>query len=338
VQLYEITPELLATIIAALHENFTDYEFWLPGSADLVIVAAHNARVPVPDARALAHPALRSELERFSIASLEDLALHRVAGRAALAPYFASFRVPPNSDYFPALAMRAPLARYMQSAAPDFAMLSHAPLPLLALFDERARRQPEAQRLSSGQRPWLPRAASVRDAHAAHQYLGSGAADALAGLEAQPAATIVLLRAALVECRVRLPEGVLRHELAALARLVGAQLPSAAAASLWSSLASTPCAAQLSDTDRRWLWLHGAVAKGHAAEMARVAQAILEREAGLQPELVAHALAAFMAASVLSGDAEAALAAFTRHREVFAQMAPEWKPVFRFLIAHAERM
>jgi hypothetical protein len=58
----------------------------------------------------------------------------------------------------------------------------------------------------------------------------------------------------------------------------------------------------------------------------------------LQPELFAHALAAFMAASVLTGDAEAALAAFTRHREAFAHMAPEWKPVFRFLIAHAERM
>ena len=338
VQLYEITPELLATIVTALHANFSDYEFWLPGSADLVIVAAKDGRVPAPSASALAHPALRAELERFSIVSLDDLALHRVAGRAALAPYFANFRVPPNSDYFPALAMKAPLARYMQSAAPDFAMLSHAPLPLLALFDERARRLPEAQHLTPGERPWLPRAASVREAAAARHYLASGAAQSLGALEAQPVASLVLLRAALVECRVRLPEGVLRHELAALARVVGAQLPSSASASLWSGLASAPCAAQLSDSDRRWLRLHAAVAGTSAPDMARAAQAILETEPNLTPELVAHALAALMAASVLTGDAEGALAAFMRHREVFTRMAPEWKPVFRFLIAHAERL
>ena len=337
VQLYEITPELLATIVTALHANFSDYEFWLPGSADLVIVAAHNGSVPAPDARALAHPALRAELERFSIASLEDLALHRVAGRAALAPYFANFRVLPNSDYFPALAMKAPLARYMQSAAPDFAMLSHAPLPLLPLFDERARRQPEAQRLSSGERPWLPRAASVREAHAAQHFLASGNAQFLTGLEAQPAASLVLLRAALVECRVPLPEGVLPHELAALARLVGAQLPPPAAVSLWTGLASTPCGAHLSEADRRWLRLHAAVAGARPTEMARAAQAILDADSNLTPELVAHALAASMAASILSREGEAALAAFMRHRDVFTRMAPEWKPVFRFLIAHAER-
>jgi hypothetical protein len=44
-----------------------------------------------------------------------------------------------------------------------------------------------------------------------------------------------------------------------------------------------------------------------------------------------------MAASILSREGEAALAAFMRHRDVFTRMPPEWKPVFRFLIAHAER-
>jgi hypothetical protein len=234
--------------------------------------------------------------------------------------------------------MKAPLARYMQSAAPDFAMLSHAPLPLLPLFDERARRQPEAQRLSSGERPWLPRAASVREALAAQHFLASGDARFLTGLQAQPAASLVLLRAALVECRVRLPEGVLPHELASLARLVGAQLPRAGAGSLWTGLASTPCAAHLSEADRRWLRLHAAVAAARPTEMARTAQAILDAESNLAPELVAHALAASMAASILSREGEAALAAFMRHRDVFTRMAPEWRPVFRFLIAHAERI
>jgi spermidine synthase len=338
VQLYEITPALLATIVAALHANFTDYEFWLPGSADLVIVAAHNGAVPAPDARALARPELRAELARFSISSLDDVELHRIAGRAALAPYFASFKVAANSDYFPALAMKAPLARYMQSAAPDFALLAEAPLPLLALFDERARRRPEAARVHPGQRPWLPRAASVREADTVRRFLASGDEKLLAGLAAQPAAQLVLLRAALIECRVRLPEEVLRHELAGLARLVGPYLHSAAAASLWSGLGSPACAGRLSAADRRWLRFHRALAAADPPEMSGAAQAILDAERELPPELVAQVVSGLMAGRILMKDGAGALGAFNRYREALAETALEWRPVFRFLVAHAERL
>jgi len=338
VQLYEITPALLATIVAALDANFADYEFWLAGSADLLIVAAPNARVPAPDARAFAHAELRAELARFHIANLDDLALHRVAGRAALRPYFATFGAAANSDYFPALAMKAPLARYMQSATPDLAILSQAPLPLLALFDERARQAPDAQRLTPGERHWLPRGATLQDAAAARQYLAVGDERLLARFAAQPAAELVLLRSALVECRLRLPEGVLREGLAALARLAGAHLPPAAAIAMWQGLAPAPCEARLSTSDRRWLRFHRAVAAGRASEMADAAQAVLEAEAALPPELLAQALAAFMAGKILADERDLASSAFARHRAALSDMAPEWKPVFRFLVAQAERL
>jgi hypothetical protein len=234
--------------------------------------------------------------------------------------------------------MKAPLARYMQSATPDFAMLSQAPLPLLALFDERARQAPDAQRLTPGERHWLPRSATVLDAGAARQYLAAGDERLLARFAAQPAAELVLLRSALVECRTRLPEGMLRESLATLARLAGAHLPPSAAVAMWQGLAPAPCEARLSTSDRRWLRFHRAVAAGRASEMADAAQAILEAEAALPPELLAHALSAFMAGKILMKDGAEALSAFARHRGNLTEMAPEWKPVFRFLVAHAERL
>ena len=48
VQLYETTPKLLATIVAALEENFSDYEFWLANDHDLLIIASHRGMVPSP--------------------------------------------------------------------------------------------------------------------------------------------------------------------------------------------------------------------------------------------------------------------------------------------------
>ena len=267
VQLYEITPSLVATIVAALERNFSDYEFWLANNADMIIVAAHNGAVPAPDARAFEHAALRAELKRFRIENLDDLALHRVGGRAAVMPYFLTLGVEPNSDYFPVLEMKAPLARYMQSATRD----------------------------------------------------------------------LVVLRAALLECRLRLPDGVLPQQLADLARFVGVHLPSSAAVSFWRELASARCEAQLSAADRRWLRLHRAVAAGRAAEIASAADAILEAEPALQGALLAQALASFMAAKILTNEGAAAIDALAKHRARLGAAARDWAPVFRFLVVHAER-
>jgi spermidine synthase len=336
VQLYEMTPLLLGTIVAALDGNFSDYEFWLSNSGDMVIVAAHNGKVPAPDARAFENAALRAELARFRIANLDDLALHRVAGRAALIPYFAMLGVAANSDYFPVLEMKAPLARYMHSATGDLMALAHAPLPLLALFDERARQQPDPLRVTPGARQWSQRAGWIQQAEIIRQFVRSGNERLLAPLDAGLATDLVLLRAALVECKVRLPEGSLAHQLADLARFVSVHLPSAAAVSFWGELGHARCEARLSAAERRWLRLHRAVAAGRAPEMTSAAEAILDSEPALRGRLLAHALSAFMAGKILMKEGGAAMQAFGKHRGRLGASARDWEPAFRFLVGHAD--
>ena len=111
-QIYEMTPALLATVVAALELHFSDYELWQANDGDLLIVASHNGRVPRPDAAAFANPRLRANLERYHLRNLDDLLMHRIGGRAALGPYFAMFGVEPNSDFHPVLEQRAPAARF----------------------------------------------------------------------------------------------------------------------------------------------------------------------------------------------------------------------------------
>src|SRR6185295_4347266 len=94
---------LISTILRALDENFTDYELWTPSHGDLIIVAVNGGKVPRADARALANPTLAAELRRFGIRNLDDLLLHRLAGSVVLAPYFASYGMPANSDFNPIL-------------------------------------------------------------------------------------------------------------------------------------------------------------------------------------------------------------------------------------------
>jgi spermidine synthase len=337
IQLYEITPALLSTVVGALEVNFSDYEFWLSDDGNMVIVAAHGGKVPPPDPRAFDNAALRAELARFRIANLDDLALHRLASRAALTPYFAAFGTEVNSDYFPTLEMKAPLARYIgANAMNDLMALVQSPVPLLPLFDARAGTQPDPLSLTPGERPWWQRAAWVHQAQTIREYVRSGNDQLLARLDPRLGADLVLLRAALVDCKVRLPDGSLRRHLGDLARLVSIHLPPGEAVSFWQEFSSARCIAHLSTADRRWLRMHSAVAAGRAPEMAGAAEAILESEAGLQGELAAHAVATLMVAKILMNDRAAALRAHEKYRRQVGTMPRDWEPVFRLLIGHAD--
>jgi hypothetical protein len=232
--------------------------------------------------------------------------------------------------------MKAPRARYRQVGTADLTVLAQAPLPLLPLFDERARRQPDPARLTPGERPWAPRASWIRQADDIHQYVRSGNERALAPLNGELAADLVLLRAALVDCKLRLPEGALRQKLGDLARFAAVHLPPAQASAFWRELTSASCEARLPAADRRWLQLHRAVAAGRAAEMADAAQAILDAEPELGGQLLAHALSAYMVGKILTRRAGDAMTAFNKHRRRLGPAARDWQPVFNLLVAQAD--
>jgi hypothetical protein len=70
--------------------------------------------------------------------------------------------------------------------------------------------------------------------------------------------------------------------------------------------------------------------------MRQTADLILAHDQNLEPKLLAHAVAVFMAGAILERDAGAALQTFRRHRQRLSD-AREWEPVFRFLLAQADR-
>jgi spermidine synthase len=336
INVYETTPELVATVMTALDANFSDYELWTSNAGDLIVVAVHNGTMPPPDARALANPRLRAELERFNIRSLDDLLLHRIARRAALRPYFAAFGVPVNSDFYPVLDQHAAQARFLGRQADDLTRLLEVGLPLLDLFDRPRARQPDPARLSPGERPWLNRSRHAVQAHAAGAYLLSGKLGELAPLPAASSGDFVLLRAALVDCRVTVPPPVMRRILMDVAWFANQHLAPAERDAVWRVFARSPCSSRLTEMERQWLRLHSAIAAESAAEVVQAAQRILEADAGLPQELTAYAVAAHMTGLLLAGRGNEAMKSFLKHRERLIG-ASVWQPVFRFLVAQTGR-
>jgi spermidine synthase len=332
VQVYDITPELLATVISALEANFRHYELWMPNAGDLIIVAANGTEVPRPDPRAFGNAALRVDLERLRIRNLDDLLLHRVAGDAAIGPYFAAFGAQANSDFFPVLERKAPQYRFMRVHSNDIVSLLESPVPVLSIFDSKPHQRLEPARLTPGERLWWQRSAFALEALAATQYLRSGNIDALNGVPAAFGAELILLRASLVECRLKLTPAASSKALADAARYLNPHLPRAQRDAVWRLLGNSRC--QAGEPERRWLRLQIAVSAQAPAGMVTTAHDILDSETEMPQEFVATALAAYMTGLILSSESAAALKAFQAYRRKVPSSG-SWQPVFRFLVAQA---
>jgi spermidine synthase len=333
IQLYEFSPPLLASVIEALRPVFSDYVVWIANDGDLILVAANGGRVPEPQAEAFAEPDIAALLKRLRIGSLDELKLHRVGSRQIMDPYFRAFGAEANSDFFPVIDLNASKARFMRSRAIGPVQLTEAPLPLLDLFEPGHMPDPSQVASAEGseriKRPlFVQQAAWVRD------YLLHGRSEALAAMARRPAGELAMLRAALIECRVRLPAGVASSTMGDFARLVNSSLPSAQAVAVWEKLESSPCKSRLDASELRWLRLHAAIAAREASRIAAAAAVILGAEQELSSESRAFVLAALMAGHTLAGERGKAVKAFQEHRGKLRSSA-EWQPIFTFLSAHA---
>ena len=334
VQLYEMTPQLLATVMAALDPHFTDYELWVANHGDMIIVAAHGGRVPRVDPAAFANPRLQAELERLNIRNSDDLLLHRLGARHVVRPYFAMFGAQPHSDFFPLLDLKAPLARFMRAEANEVLTLWSAGFPVLRLLDPQAR-QPLPERMSAGERPWLQRAALARQAWATASYVRSGQPKLLAGVPAVLSGHLAVLRSSLVECRMNAPPEVMRAALSDFAFLVNQHLAPREARAIWHLLERSPCAARLEAIERHLLTLNAAVAAKSPEEMAPAARALLDAAPQLEREIVSRALAAYMVAQLLQKNDQAARLAFRDYRQ-YITSSPANQALFRLLLGLAE--
>lgn len=133
IQLYEFNEDLLAVIVAALDENFADYEAYLMNNSDLLIVAVAIGNVPalgpLPD-----EPALRKHLARIGVAQTEDIVARRIGNRKSLAPLVRAKGKAPNSDYYPAVQLKAPKAMFLAQQVSSLPELAAAPLPVMEML------------------------------------------------------------------------------------------------------------------------------------------------------------------------------------------------------------
>lgn len=129
-QLYEITPDLVNSVLSAMLVNFSDVKAYLANQTDLILVASPNGKVPELGEGVFLQPLLAKELARIGVAGLRDLQDTHVMNRQGLEAYLTLYPYQMNSDMFPVLKLQAPKARFQKGQVTDFVALGGAPWPV----------------------------------------------------------------------------------------------------------------------------------------------------------------------------------------------------------------
>jgi hypothetical protein len=174
-QSYELSDPLLATMLAALVEEFPEAEVYLTNSADLLILARKSGGPITLNNSPWESPELAFELRRVGLGGVEDLQMRRIGGARVLRTMTRLYGASIHSDFYPTVSLQAPRARFIGDSATLLPELVLNGLPVLDLLDCR---QP------------LPVTAPVLDAEAstfADAYFEArSVAAVLAGGEGEP--------------------------------------------------------------------------------------------------------------------------------------------------------
>lgn len=133
-QVYEITPELVATVLKAMLPRFADVEVYTSNVGDLVLVASPTRKLPPLVDLGARDERLKQDLARLSISSAADFNRFRLMDRNGLAALALIEAAPANSDLFPVLQLLAPKARFKGSSATGISALEKSPWPLLEVI------------------------------------------------------------------------------------------------------------------------------------------------------------------------------------------------------------
>jgi predicted membrane-bound spermidine synthase len=116
VQIYEISPELVATVYLALRENFTGSHLYQIASSDIAIVASMD-KLKADYSAPFKHEGFQKQLDEIDVKKPLDLAFRKLAGIGEQDIIFNSLAENPNSDFFPVLDIGAAKERFKKTKA-----------------------------------------------------------------------------------------------------------------------------------------------------------------------------------------------------------------------------
>jgi len=306
---YEIDAATVGSILKAMSKTFPDYVVYSTIDADVVIVARKGGPAGRFQPVVYEWPKMREMAERLK---LDQVAIERrmIGSWRALEPYFLTYGVAANSDFFPVVDHRASKTRFTSERARMFTELQLSPIPVLEMLDSAPR--------GDRDRGEAPRSTAIESsrqfAWAAHDIVMTGT-DAPFDSQGGRNGAAFMVHSWATTCRANYPFAEVLPYLDFLSETANPHLPPAAASEMWSWIANSPCGKRLGAAERSWIDLFGAIGRRDPRAMVASGRAVLK---AARPPATAPSETAVLAVGVgylcqgQRKEADAALAEYAR--------------------------
>jgi len=135
VTLFEVDVSLVASIIKALSINFKDYIVYFTDDNNMMLIASQKKLTAAPVEWLFKSGGIKNELAHIGILNRQDLQLRKLGRKNILDPFFNSYDIPANSDFFPILDFGSIKTMYLKKDAKELIRLKSVALPLIETLE-----------------------------------------------------------------------------------------------------------------------------------------------------------------------------------------------------------
>lgn len=281
--IYEMSPELVASVFLALGNNFEDYRIYASNFGNLVILAKVKGKVAPLDPNGFANPALATSFNRVNFYNMDDVHMHEIGDKAFLEPFFRDTRAPLNSDFFPYLDQHAVKSRFKNTVFNELWQL-HAigmPMPGVHFDGKLALSQNRFEQL------YLPRS-NAQMGRQMGAFFARGAGANIPAMPREVAELAVILQSK-PGCHDVLAQNVWNLKLATLASMTVPSMTQADIKPMLDFLNGQLCDSPEAEPNRRLLQLIAALSTRNMAAIEAAANNVLAQKGKAQPVVIQYA-------------------------------------------------
>jgi spermidine synthase len=166
---YEIYPYLVASVANSMAKEFKAYEVFFTGNADVIFMASNHANIPTMTEQAFNNTGFIQLMQRIGINNFDELKSKHLANKQLLEPYFASYSVAFNSDFFPVLDLNSERARFVYAADDTLLQLKNSIIPWHSIQNQGY--QHDAKNIKSN--PFFSNSTAMQQVYIKYKYLAN---------------------------------------------------------------------------------------------------------------------------------------------------------------------
>jgi len=328
IQIYEIEPHLVESIIRALGKHFPNYAVYAADSGNLLLVATPSAAPITLSNRIFEFPALAKDLRRIGIGHMGDITPRYIAGSRLFRPWIEEGIV--NSDYYPYVDLNAARSRFMRSDAVSLVAPRGDNLPVLEILEGKTWDSAEPPTPIKGGGSFRHELALLGEEVVAY-LLRPESTPAPAWMASSQAAALHAVSGMLLTCEKFADTAVLWDEVVAVANTTVGTMSSVRQKPLWDAFLGSKCYPGLTEEQRNWLQLFAYSGARDAAGMAKVGEQMLAAGAAHTPRQWTFLITATATSLLATGQPVRARETIVRNWKHLDQKTRDW-PTMELLL------